>query len=57
MNKPEVPMNKMSGIVRVVMLLAIAGVLALAPGACGKKANPDPPPGEQSEFPRKYPRR
>ncbi len=50
-------MNRMSGVVRFVMLLAIACVLALAPGACGKKANPDPPPGEQTEFPRQYPRR
>jgi hypothetical protein len=50
-------MNKMSGIVRVVIGLVIACVLALAPGACGKKANPEPPPGEQTEFPRQYPRR
>ncbi len=57
MNKPEVPMNKMSGIVRILTLMVIACVLALPLSACGKKARPEPPPEKQTEFPRQYPRR
>lgn len=35
------------------MLLALAVVPAL--GACGKKGDLEPPPGEESEYPRTYP--
>ncbi len=31
-------------------------VLGIVVGACGKKGALEPPPGKQSEFPRKYPR-
>ncbi len=30
-------------------------VLLLALGACGKKGNPEPPPGEPNTYPRVYP--
>jgi len=38
-------------IARVLVLLLIA--LALA--GCGKKGNPQPPPGEPDTYPRTYP--
>jgi len=38
--------------------LAAIAVVALAAGAaaCGKRGDLDPPPGEQADFPRQYPR-
>lgn len=37
----------------ISLLLAIAVVGPLA--SCGKRGNLEPPPGEPSDFPRKYP--
>jgi predicted small lipoprotein YifL len=36
---------------RIVMVLMVAVLLA----GCGKKGNPQPPPGEPSTYPRQYP--
>lgn len=38
----------------LMMLLVLA--LAAPLGACGKKGELEPPPGEKSDFPRQYPR-
>jgi hypothetical protein len=38
------------------LILLLACALATPLGACGKKADPEPPPGKKSEFPRQYPR-
>ncbi|BBK40207.1 hypothetical protein STVA_02270 [Allostella vacuolata] len=43
---------KLRPIVAVLLLVAVAGGL----GACGKKSNLDPPPGEKSTYPKVYPR-
>jgi predicted small lipoprotein YifL len=43
------PMRKMATILMVI-------VLGAALSGCGKKADPDPPPGKKSEYPRAYPR-
>jgi predicted small lipoprotein YifL len=41
---------------RIVLLLLVALIAAPTIAACGKKpAELDSPPGEQSDFPRKYP--
>ncbi|MGE3936831.1 MAG: hypothetical protein AB7F67_26440 [Rhodospirillaceae bacterium] len=39
-------------------LLAAIAMIALAAGAaaCGKRGDLDPPPGEQADYPRQYPR-
>ncbi|HVB18245.1 MAG TPA: hypothetical protein VNF04_17075 [Stellaceae bacterium] len=39
-------------IARVAVLLIVVLVLA----GCGKKGNPQPPPGEPNTYPRTYPR-
>lgn len=38
-------------IVALVLVLTVSAVLA----GCGKKGNPQPPPGEPSTYPRTYP--
>ncbi len=39
------------------LLMTIVALTLLMPMAgCGKKADPEPPPGTQSDYPRKYPR-
>ncbi len=43
----------MSRALKFTLLLAILAPLAL--GACGKKAEPLPPAGTDSQYPRKYP--
>ena len=42
---------------RVVLPLALAAVLALAPAlaACGKRGKPEPPPEADGTYPRTYP--
>jgi predicted small lipoprotein YifL len=39
-----------------VALLALLGLTALAPAACGKKGAPVLPPPQTDEFPQQYPR-
>lgn len=51
----EVPMMRKKG-GRIVLALLLAVMLAAALDACGKKAAPEPSPGQKSEFPRQYPR-
>jgi len=36
-------------------LIALLVMVALSPAACGVKGDPELPPGESDEFPRKYP--
>lgn len=38
-------------VLSMVVMLALASALA----ACGKKGPPEPPPGEESTYPRTYP--
>jgi hypothetical protein len=38
----------------VIMMLVVMMTLPIL-SACGKKSKPIPPPGEKSDFPRKYP--
>ncbi len=40
---------------RAGLVLALLLVLALPLLACGKKAEPSPPPGELNTYPRHYP--
>jgi predicted small lipoprotein YifL len=40
---------------RLLALAALILFAALAPAACGIKGDPELPPGESDEFPRKYP--
>lgn len=42
------------GVKNFLFLLLVAS-LALSLSACGKRAVPDPPPGEKSNYPRVYP--
>ena len=42
---------------RHLMILLMALAIALPIAACGKKGDPEPPPGTEGEFPRKYPSR
>ena len=35
--------------------LLLLPFLALGPAGCGVKGNPEPPPGGDEKFPRKYP--
>lgn len=44
-------MRPRSLLARAVVLIVLAAVLA----GCGKKGNPQPPPGEPSTYPRVYP--
>jgi predicted small lipoprotein YifL len=39
-----------------LMLAALLGALALAPGACGRKGAPVLPEGQSDQFPHRYPR-
>lgn len=39
-----------------LVLALLLALLALPLAACGKKADPVPPPGEPLEYPRPYPR-
>ncbi len=40
---------------RLITLLLMAALAAPLAG-CGKKDDPQPPPGKHSDFPRQYPR-
>ncbi len=40
---------------RLIALLLMAALAAPIAG-CGKKGDPEPPPGTKSDFPRQYPR-
>ncbi len=42
--------------IRRIILIMLTLALAAGISACGKKSDPEPPPGEKSEFPRTYPR-
>ncbi|MFT5438476.1 MAG: putative small lipoprotein YifL [Alphaproteobacteria bacterium] len=42
---------------RYLMLLVMVLAVSLPLAACGKKGEPKPPPGTESDFPRKYPSR
>jgi predicted small lipoprotein YifL len=46
--RPESVLGIMS---RVALVLVVALVLT----GCGRKGNPQPPPGEQNQYPRTYP--
>ena len=35
---------------------ALLALLAVSVAACGRKGEPEPPPGRPSTFPREYPR-
>jgi predicted small lipoprotein YifL len=39
----------------VATRVALMLVVALALTGCGRKGNPQPPPGEQNQYPRTYP--
>ncbi|MBV8778151.1 MAG: hypothetical protein JO258_13230 [Alphaproteobacteria bacterium] len=41
---------------RLAARLALAVVVVLLVGGCGKKGSPVPPPGEPITYPRPYPR-
>jgi predicted small lipoprotein YifL len=41
--------------IRLLILLLVCA-LAAPLAACGKKGKLEPPPGEESQFPRQYPR-
>jgi len=40
---------------RLIALLLLAALSSPLAG-CGKKGDPEPPPGTKSDFPRQYPR-
>lgn len=40
---------------KCLMTVLLALALVLPATGCGKKDDPEPPPGSQSDFPRKYP--
>jgi hypothetical protein len=42
------------GVAKFLLVLLVAAV-ALPLMACGKRASPEPPPGEKSTYPRTYP--
>jgi predicted small lipoprotein YifL len=42
---------------RYLMLLVMVIAVSLPLAACGKKGEPEPPPGTKGEYPRKYPSR
>ena len=39
----------------VVTRMALVLLVAVALTGCGRKGNPQPPPGEQNRYPRTYP--
>jgi predicted small lipoprotein YifL len=39
----------------VATRLALVFLVAVALTGCGRKGNPQPPPGEQNQYPRTYP--
>ncbi|MEE8279516.1 MAG: hypothetical protein V3R55_02295 [Alphaproteobacteria bacterium] len=49
-------MTRLRGMRAIALALLLAVMLAASLDGCGKKARPEPPPGEKSEFPRQYPR-
>ncbi len=49
-------MTRLRGMISIALALVLAVMLAGSLDGCGKKARPEPPPGEKSEFPRQYPR-
>jgi predicted small lipoprotein YifL len=42
---------------RYLMLFVMMIAVSLPLSACGKKGDPEPPPGTEGEYPQKYPRR
>jgi hypothetical protein len=40
---------------RAIVTLLLVAVIALPLMACGKRAKPDPPPGEPNVYPKAYP--
>jgi len=40
---------------RLVSRVALVLLVAVALTGCGRKGNPQPPPGEQNRYPRTYP--
>jgi hypothetical protein len=43
------------GVAKFLLLLPILAVALPLLAACGKRASPEPPPGEKSTYPRTYP--
>lgn len=44
-----------NSLIRMSLTTALALALAGGLAACGKRGNPEPPPGVKSDFPRVYP--
>jgi predicted small lipoprotein YifL len=42
-------------LLRVTSRVALVLLVAVALTGCGRKGNPQPPPGEQNQYPRTYP--
>jgi hypothetical protein len=52
--RPRILASWRLGVAKFLLVLLVA-VVALPLVACGKRASPEPPPGEKSTYPRTYP--
>lgn len=47
--------GRLQSVLHLVSRVGLVLVVALALTGCGRKGNPQPPPGQQNAFPRTYP--
>ena len=47
--------GRTQSVLHIMSRVALVLVVALALTGCGRKGNPQPPPGEQNQYPRTYP--
>jgi predicted small lipoprotein YifL len=51
----RMPAGRPRSLFRLTSRVALVLLIALALTGCGRKGNPQPPPGQQNAYPRTYP--